>query len=66
MQTGIFDQPHKTATLIDRTDPPGSGDTLTLTFTADQAGRSMQAEDSERAVHEGAWLRVRRIMMTVL
>jgi Cu(I)/Ag(I) efflux system membrane protein CusA/SilA len=34
-------------------------------LAADKAGRSMQAEDIERAVHEGALLRVRPIMMTV-
>jgi Cu(I)/Ag(I) efflux system membrane protein CusA/SilA len=32
---------------------------------AEQAGRSMQREDIARAVHDGALLRVRPIMMTV-
>ncbi len=34
-------------------------------LAADQAGRPMQREDIEKAVHDGALLRVRPIMMTV-
>ena len=34
-------------------------------LAAEQAGRTMQAEDIENAVHDGALMRVRPIMMTV-
>jgi Cu(I)/Ag(I) efflux system membrane protein CusA/SilA len=34
-------------------------------LAAQQAGRTMQSEDIERAVHDGALMRVRPIMMTV-
>jgi len=34
-------------------------------LAAEQAGRKMQTEDIERAVHDGALMRVRPIMMTV-
>ena len=34
-------------------------------LAAEQAGRDMQREDIERAVHDGALMRVRPIMMTV-
>jgi Cu(I)/Ag(I) efflux system membrane protein CusA/SilA len=34
-------------------------------LAAEQAGRDMQGEDIERAVHDGALMRVRPIMMTV-
>ena len=37
----------------------------TQQLAAEQAGRKMRTEDIERAVHDGALMRVRPIMMTV-